>query len=204
MIVFEILFKNAFILQTPSLVVMHSLNEKGSPKLSYAKSVFNSCRFQLVSKFARFSVLENLNGVSALRQSSDHPRISDENRSRDEDSESVGAESVESALSEEGIVNKIRQGIFAVEVDQLEAVSNNEIRRSIRELGSGKAMVHLPEFQTQKGFFVSFPSEEIAQICLFDMKRLVLIYSYWNGQINIYFPDWINYLSYIVILFSGR
>jgi hypothetical protein len=85
---------------------------------------------------------------------------------------------VESALSEEGIVNKIRQGIFAVEVDQLEAVSNNEIRRSIRELGSGKAMVHLPEFQTQKGFFVSFPSEEIAQICLFDMKRLVLIYSY--------------------------
>jgi uncharacterized protein involved in cysteine biosynthesis len=36
------------------------------------------------------------------------------------------------------------------------------------------------------------------------MKRLVLIYSYWNGQINIYFPDWINYLSYIVILFSGR
>ena len=164
MMVFEILFKNSFILDTPALIVMHSLNEKGSPKLSYAKSIFNSSRCQLGAKFSRFSVLENVSGICvANRQASDHYRLSDDVRSRDEDSESVGAESVESVMNEDGIVNKIRQGIFRVESDEVEATSNMS--------SIGKPIVCLPESQSQKGYFVTYPSSDFSQICLFDVKR---------------------------------
>jgi len=68
-----------------------------------------------VAKFYRLSVLDNVPGVSAIRLSSDptHDLIRP-NPAREDDASSVDTESVESVLSEDGIVNKIRQGIWSL------------------------------------------------------------------------------------------
>ncbi len=114
-ILFEVLFKNPYILKTPPLVELYCLSGKGAQNVPYARSIFSNCKSQLVAKFYRLSVLDNVPGVSAIRLSSDptHDLIRP-NPAREDDASSVDTESVESVLSEDGIVNKIRQGIWSL------------------------------------------------------------------------------------------
>jgi hypothetical protein len=112
-ILFEVLFKNPYILKTPPLVELHCLSGKGAQNVPYARAIFSNCKAQLVAKFSRLSVLDNVPGVSAVRLSSDHSHdVVRPNPAKDDDASSIETESVESVLSEEGIVNKIRQGIW--------------------------------------------------------------------------------------------
>ena len=112
-ILFEVLYKNPYILKTPALIELHCLSGKGAENVPYARSIFSNSKALLVAKFSRLSVLDNVPGVSALRLSSDHSHdFVRSNPPKDDDASSIETESVESTLSEEGIANKIRQGIW--------------------------------------------------------------------------------------------
>ena len=118
MIIFEILFKNPFLLKTATLLMMQTLNEKGSEKLSFAKSVFEGCKLQLETKFKRLLALDTVLDASASR----HPAgvvVANE-----DDAESMETSVDKKSVDEDGILHKIRNGIWTYEKTEIEGLNN--------------------------------------------------------------------------------
>jgi hypothetical protein len=129
MIIFEILFKGPFLLKTPTLLVMQSLNEKGSAKLSYAKSIFDGCKSQLEMKFKRLQALDTILDASVSRASTGLV-VANEDVKRDDASESgeIVAELAEMASNkchhEEEVIEKIQNGIWTFQKNEIQGLAN--------------------------------------------------------------------------------
>jgi hypothetical protein len=52
-VIFEILFKQQFLLKTPLMVEVFSVDASAATKRSYAKAFFDACRAKLTEKSAR-------------------------------------------------------------------------------------------------------------------------------------------------------
>ena len=126
MTIFEILFKNPFLLKTPTLLMMQSLNEKCSEKLSFAKSVFEGCKLQLEIKFNRLLALDTVLDASASR----HPAgvvIANE-----DDVESMETSADKKSVDENGILHKIRNGIWTFEKTEIEGLNYDPAKKYSR------------------------------------------------------------------------
>ena len=146
MMLFEILFKNPHILKVPAMVEFSFV----SGSSHFGKTLFGYGKLKLFEKISRFFVLDGLAGFRALSTDA----------ARDEDAESVDAESVSIvALNDDGIMSKIRNGVWSLD----------EITIKNTFLPKIKMLTFLPEGQGQRGFFVSY-RDDGGQVSIFNPR----------------------------------
>ena len=152
MIIFELLFKKPSILKSPTLFELFS----GDGNQGFAWTVFNRSRAKFAENVARFFVLDTFPEF----------RTAQPEAARDEDLESVGAESVSSfgASLEDNLLGKIQNGVWILEQPEI-----NHLHPALT--GSEKVVTYLPENHSQLGFIASFRNDA-GEISILDPLRL--------------------------------
>ena len=150
MIIFELLFKKPSILKSLTLFELFS----GDGNQGFAWTVFNRSRAKFAENVARFFVLDTFPEF----------RTAQPEAARDEDLESVGAESVSSfgASLEDNLLGKIQNGVWILE-------RSRKISRPSYEASS--LVTYLPENHSQLGFIASFRNDA-GEISILDPLRL--------------------------------
>ena len=153
MIIFELLFKKPSILKSPTLFELFSCDDRQC----FAWSIFNDSRAKFAENVARFFILDTFPEF----------RTSPAETARDEDAESVGAESVSSvgASLDDNILAKVQSGVWILDQPEfcgLQTASSSSV--------SEKVAINLPDNQSQRGFIASF-KDDAGVISIFDPLR---------------------------------